>query len=403
MYDVIVIGGGPAGSSCTAYLAKSGKKVLLLDRAKFPRDKTCGDGISGRSVSILKEVGVLDDLKKEEHHDMYGVTFSSPNGTVVPVSAKKDGVKEAPGFVCRRMVFDNVLFQNAKKLAEKTIEEFMVTELIMDGERPVGVKGTHGGQEMEFRAKMIVGADGAAGMSARKLGGLNDKENHQLAGVRAYYEGVKGNGDKIELHFVKESLPGYFWVFPLPDGNANVGVCILVNEMKKRKLNLSKIMEEIITENPVFKPRFSKAKRTSQIRSWLLPLATNRVKSYGNGYVLIGDASSLIDPFTGEGIGNSLTSAKTAAKVIDEAFAEDDFSEKKFSEYKKRLFDIIGEEIDTDSRMLRMANHEFLLNLVIGKAKRSKEVQSVIADAIIDPDNHKSLTDPFFFIRALFA
>lgn len=403
MFDVIVIGGGPAGSSCTAFLSKSGKKVLLLDRARFPRDKTCGDGISGRSVSILRELGVLDELKGQEHHDMYGVTFSSPNGTTVPVSAKNDGAKEAPGFVCRRMVFDNVLFQNAKKLAAQTIEEFMVTDLIMEDGRPVGVKGAHGGKETEFRAKMIVGADGAAGMSARKLGSVNDKENHQLAGVRAYYEGVKGNGDKIELHFVKESLPGYFWIFPLPDGNANVGICILVNEMKKRKLNLAKIMEEIITENPVFRPRFKDAKRTSQLKSWLLPLATNRVKSYGNGYVLIGDASSLIDPFTGEGIGNSLTSGKIAAKVIDEAFAENDFSEKKLSEYKKRLFDIIGEEIDTDKRMLGMANHEFLLNLVIGKAKRSKEVQSVIADAIIDPDNHKSLTDPFFFIRALFA
>jgi geranylgeranyl reductase family protein len=403
MYDIIVIGGGPAGSSCTAFLAKSGKKVLLLDRAKFPREKTCGDGISGRSVSILKELGVLDELKKQEHHDMYGVTFSSPNGTVVPVSARGEATKEAPGFVCKRMVFDNVLFQNAKKLAEKTIEEFMVTDIIMENNRPVGVKGTHQGKEMEFRAKMVIGADGAAGISARKFGASNSSEKHQLAGVRAYYENVRGNGDKIELHFVKESIPGYFWIFPLPDGNANVGICILVSEMKKRKLNLAKILDEIITKNPVFKERFRDSKRTSELRSWLLPLATNRVKSYGDGYVLIGDAASLIDPFTGEGIGNSLSSGKIASQVINEAFAENDFSEKKFSEYQKRLFDIIGEEIDTDSRMLSMANSEFLLNLVIGKAKRSKEVQSVIADAIIDPDNHKSLTDPLFFIRALFA
>jgi len=401
-YDVIVIGGGPSGSSCTAFLAKQGKKVLLLDRAKFPRDKICGDGISGRSVAVLSELGILENFRKVEHEDMHGVTFSSPGGTVVPIGSKLES-GSAPGFVCRRMVFDDVLFRNAKKLAARTMEEFLVTDLVMEGDRLAGIKGNKNGKEMEFRARVIVGADGVAGITARKLGATNTAEAHQDAGLRAYYENVEGMGDKIELHFVKESLPGYFWIFPLPGKRANVGIGMPVDAMKRKKLNLSKVLEEIVTKNPVFRDRFRNAKRISGVKSWLLPLASKKVKCYGNGYVLVGDAASLIDPFTGEGIGNALTSGRIAAEVIGEAFTENDFSEKKLSQYQKRLFGIIGEEVRTNHRLQKICNSIFLLNLVIGKAKRSKDIQDVISDAILNPEHHRNLIDPAFILRALFA
>lgn len=404
-FDVIIVGGGPSGSSCAAFLSKAKKNVLLLDRAKFPRDKTCGDGISGRSVGILKELNLLDEMKKFEHLDMFGVTFSSPNGKIVPVSSKGKGPdpNASPGFVCRREVFDNVLFQNAKKLTTKTIEGFFVQDLIFDGSKVVGVKGTFEGKPMEFRAKIVVGADGASGITARRLNSFNDDESHQCAGIRAYYENVGGMGDKIELHFVHEALPGYFWIFPLPDGRANVGIGMVVTEMKKKKINLAKVMEEIITKNPIFKVRFANAKRTTDIKSWLLPMASKRMKLAGEGYLLVGDAASLIDPFTGEGIGNALTSGKFASDVIIEALTENDFSEKKLSEYPKRLFAMIGGEVNTNYRMQKMAASPFLLNLIIGKAEKSKYVQGVISDALINPDNHDKLTDPLFIFRVLFS
>ncbi|MBI5047157.1 FAD-dependent monooxygenase, partial [Candidatus Micrarchaeota archaeon] len=225
-YDVIILGGGPAGSSCAAFLSKAGRNVLLLDRATFPRDKTCGDGISGRSVSVLKELGLMTEIAKIEHEDMYGVTFSSPKGTVVPIgTGPKEKQKEdvPPGFVCRREVFDNVIFQNAKKLCTKTIEGFNATDLIMDGNKVVGIKGMFNGKEMSFKAKVFVGADGAGGITARKLGAYNSDEMHQAVAVRAYYDNVDGMGDKIELHFIDSVLPGYFWIFPLPNKRANVG------------------------------------------------------------------------------------------------------------------------------------------------------------------------------------
>ncbi|MEW6748466.1 MAG: NAD(P)/FAD-dependent oxidoreductase [Candidatus Micrarchaeota archaeon] len=402
-FDVIVLGGGPSGSSAASFLSKAGRKVLLLDRATFPRDKICGDGISGRSVSVLKEMGVLDDFKDVEHMDMFGVTFSSPNGTVVPISSRKEGMTDAPGFVCRREVFDNVLFKFAKKLCAKTLEGFLASDLLMEGGRVVGVKGNHGGKPMEFKAKVVVCADGAAGISARKLGAVNTEEAHQCAAVRCYYEGVEGMDDKIELHFIKGVLPGYFWIFPLPGKKANVGIGMLVKDMKKKKVNLQKLMFDTIESHPVFQERFKGAKRITDVKSWMLPLASKRMKLVGDGYVLVGDAASLIDPFSGEGVGNALTSGKLAAKTIAGALDKGVLSEAALSDYQKMLWETIGEEIDTNHRMQKMANNTFLLNLVIGKAHRSKEIKAAISNALINPEEHTKLMDPLFILRALLA
>jgi len=400
-YDVIVIGGGPSGSSCTAFLAKAGKNVLLLDRAKFPRDKTCGDGISGSSVGVLKELGLLDNVKSIEHADMYGVTFSSPNGTTVPIAAKRaDGFP--PGFVCRREVFDNFLFQNAKSLCAKTMEGFFAEDFIRNGDAIVGVKGNYEGKPMEFQAKVVVCADGAAGMTARKLGVNNQAEDHQFAGIRAYYDNVEGMADRIEIHFIKEALPGYFWIFPLPGKRANVGLAMLVSDVKKKKANLSSILNDTIAKNPVFKDRFANSKRISDLKSWLLPVNTKKPKAAGNGYVLVGDTASLIDPFMGEGIGNALTSGKLAAKTILAAFKENDFSEKSLSRYDADLNAAIARQVKMNYRLQRMATSAFLTDFLIGRAKKSKYVRDAITDSLLDTEDYKKLTDPLFPIKALF-
>lgn len=401
-WDVIVLGGGPAGSSCATYLGKAGKKVLLLDRVSFPRDKTCGDGISGKSVRILRELEVLDDMETVEHLKMNGVTFSSPNGKVVEVIAKKKDSNEPPGFVCPREVFDNVLFQNAKKHAQ-AIEGFFATDLIIENNNVVGVTGNYQGKPYSFRARCVVGADGAGGITARKVGTVNNHEDHLISALRCYYEGVEGMTNKIELHFVDEALPGYFWIFPLPNKKANVGIGMIVTDMKKKKVNLEKLMYDIIEKNPLFKGRFANAKRSTEVKRWQLPVGSYRPKVYGNGYVLVGDAASLIDPFTGEGIGNGLVSGKIASTCILKAFEKGDFSEATLSEYNKALYDEVGDDMKTSYNLQKLVKYKFLINLIIDKASRSAEVRNAISAALIDPENQKQFQDPFFYVRALLA
>jgi menaquinone-9 beta-reductase len=400
-FDVIIIGAGPSGSSAAIFLSKAGRSVLLLDRAKFPREKVCGDGISGSSVGILKEMGLLEGVRGIEHADMYGVTFSSPNGTVVHIPAKRaDGIP--PGFVCRREVFDDFLFQKAKSLCARTIEGFVAEDFVRESGNVCGVRGSKDGSAVEFRSRVVVCADGAAGMTARKLGLNNASDEHQFAGIRAYYDNVEGMADRIEIHFVKDALPGYFWIFPLPGKKANVGLCMLVSDMKKRKANLQSILKGILEANPVFKSRFQNAKRATAVRSWLLPVNTRKPKAAGNGYVLVGDSASLIDPFMGEGIGNALTSGKLAAKAISQAFAENDFSEKSLSRYDAELDRAISRQVSLNYKLQRMATSALLADFIIGRAKKSKYVQAAITDSLLDAGDYARLTDPLFPIKALF-
>jgi len=407
-FDVIVCGGGPGGSSAAAFLSDAGKKVLFIEKVTFPRDKTCGDAISGKSMAIIKKLGLYEKISKTPNAIVNAIGFSSPNGAYVriDVPAKADGTKEA-GFVVRREISDNVYFQNAKSKANvTTMENTEVMDLIFgeDGKSVIGVIAkTADGKQQEFYAKVVVGADGANSIVARKVGVPENDPKHWCLAVRAYYTGVKDVEDAIELHFNKKVLPGYFWVFPSDDGKANVGLGMLVSDVRKHKINLSTLMEDIIANDPLFKERFKDAKRVTPIKGWNLPLASQRKKNYGDGYVLVGDASSLVDPFTGEGMGNALTSGYIASQVINEAFAANDFSEKFLKQYYDRLWEELGHEVDISYNMQRYGKHTFLLNLVIGKAARSPEIREMIAGSFVSEEARKGYTSPLFYLKMLFA
>ncbi|MFH1895217.1 MAG: NAD(P)/FAD-dependent oxidoreductase [archaeon] len=409
-FDVIVVGGGPAGSSCASFLAKNNVKVLLLDKAVFPRDKTCGDAIIGKSLGILKELGWDTGIESLKHGNVYGVTFSSPNGTLVdipfPKHAKEGKYKRegGKGYVVRREVYDNFLFQNAKKLAFKTIEGFAVTDLIKENDAVVGVKGTGSDKkEKEFRAKIVVGSDGATSTVATKLG-LNEIDaSHHITALRAYYKNVSGCKGTIEIHFINSMLPGYFWIFPLENNLANVGVGIITKDLRKNKTNLQKAMLDAIKEDPLFKERFKNSEMISQIKGWTLPLGSKKRKLAGNGFVLLGDAASLIDPFSGEGVGNAMTSGKLASKIIIKALQQKNYSASVLEEYEKNLWNEIGAEIRTSYLLQRLGRIRFLLNFILGKAAKKKEVQEVISGMLANEKAKKDFVSPLFYLKLLFT
>ena len=406
VYDVIVVGAGPGGSACAALCYEKGLRVLLLEKGKYPKDKICGDAISGKSAAVLNDLNLVDEVAVNPNARVYGVLFSSPkkDEIVIPFPQKDLNAPEPkPGYVQRRMVFDNIVFQHAKSIVN-TIEEFSVNDLIQENNFVVGVKGKHkDGREQEFRGKVVVGADGAASVVARKLGVEQKDPDHIIMAIRAYYRGITGMTPNIELHFIESIIPGYFWIFPLEDGTANVGIGMVKSDMQKTKMNLTEAMFKAIEEDPLFKNRFKNAEIEGPVRGWTLPSGSKRTKNHGNGWILIGDAASLIDPFSGEGIGNAMTSGKYASEVISEALRANDFSEKFFYKYEKMIQENLDPELKNSYSLQKWGKHKWLLNFLIGKASKNKQVQELLSGMLVNEEAKKKLYSPLFYLKLLFS
>ncbi len=207
----------------------------------------------------------------------------------------------------------------------------------------------------------------------------------------------------IEIHFLPEFIPGYFWIFPLENGTANVGVGMVMSDVTKQKKNLTKTMFDAIESNPMLKERFRNAKRQGEAKGWTLPFGSHRRKAYGNGCVLLGDAAMLVDPFSGEGVGNAVVSARIASRVIRKALATNDFSERVLKEYDDSLWAELGDELKTSYEMQKLGRHVWLVNFLVGKAAKSKEVREAISGTLGNEEAKKGLLSPLFYLRLLFA
>lgn len=404
-YDVIVVGGGPAGATATLYCARHGLKTLLLDKSKFPRDKICGDAISGKGLRFLRELGLEQDLQLVPKMKARGIIFSAPNGKAASISFTPPQSKRlVHGYVCRRLVFDNVLFRAAKQAAAACVEDFIVEQLRTEGGTVVGVAGRErgGGKQREFSAKIVMGADGFDSVVARGMGLYEHDSRHWCVATRCYYRGVSELTDYIEIHFVEDVLPGYFWIFPLEDGLANVGIGILHSEIRKRKINL-RAAHLAATQSPHFKKRFAQAQPLEDIRGWNLPLGSKRRPIHGHGFMLLGDAAGLIDPFSGEGISNAIYSGHLAAQVAAHACTAGDYSAAGLQEYADSLWQAIGPELQTSFMLQRIGRIRPLLNLVIGKAAKSIEVAQWISSMMANEAPKEALASPLTYLRLLFT
>jgi len=402
-YDAIVVGGGPGGSTAANFLGMKGRRVLLLEKEKFPRDKTCGDAISGKSVGILAELGLKDALEKAEHGEISGLTFSAPNGKTTKIPFRKQSGEIEKGYACRRLIYDNLLW-NAAKNTTTALDGALVTGIIRENGKPAGVKAALAdGSEKEFRASLIIGADGASSLVAREIRGADIDPAHTCIAYRAYYSGVKGMDGSIEIHFVKAVMPGYFWIFPVGGGLANVGLGMVMKDMKRLNVNLQKVMLETIGSNPLFKERFAGAKQVAPIKAWSLPFGSKKRKVHADNALLVGDAAGLVDPFSGEGIGNAMLSGKLAAAVADEALSAGDTSEKFLAGYSERLWKEIWDELSTSYMMQKLGKVEWLLNFVISKAASSEKAREAIAGTFANEEAKKGYSSPLFYLKLLFS
>lgn len=401
-YDAIIVGGGPGGATTALYAERLGLKVLLLDKKHFPRDKICGDAISGKSILYLRELNLIEAVEKSPQVAVNNIVFSSPNYQSVRIKLIADSFNGiSSGYVCRRMVYDNILFQAAKEKVE-TIEGFTVEDLIKPNGQALGVRGRMDtGREAEFNAKVVIGADGFNSIVSRKSGLYDHDPDHTLVATRAYYSGISGLSDAIELHYIKEVLPGYFWIFPLENGMANVGLGMVHSALKKKGVRL-RFAHIAATESPAFKERFKNAQLIGDIHGWNLPVGSKRRQIHGDGFILIGDAAGLIDPFTGEGIGNAMCSGKIAAQTLAEIVGGKDYSARALKVYADRVWKAIGGELNLAYRLQRTARFTALVNLVVNRARKRREVADWISAMIAGKVTKRELLHPSTYMKLLF-
>ena len=416
-FDVIVVGGGPGGSTCATFLARDGHRVLLLDKASFPRDKVCGDAISGKSAGVLREMGIVDQVEAAPHAIAEGVVFSGPKGHVVQIPFPKDidptGIKNSKkynyitaGYVARREVYDNILFQHAK--AQKTVtalEKADVKDVLLEGRKAVGVRL---GDGREFRAPLVIGADGALSVVAQKVGAFERDHDHWIGAYRCYYTGVTGMTNDIEIHFVDGLIPGYFWIFPVDNGLANVGSGMIETDLQKvakdgKKKQLIAETERIMAEHPMFKERFANAKEVSgSKRGWILPLGSKHRPIAGDGWMLVGDAAALIDPFSGEGIGNAMVSGRLAAATATKALAARDVSKAALAPYEAAVRAELDRELQMSYKLQKLGRHTWLLNFVLRRAAKSQRVRDTISAMLADREKKENFGSVLFYFRLLF-
>ncbi|MFT3680367.1 MAG: geranylgeranyl reductase family protein [Ferruginibacter sp.] len=405
---VLIAGAGPAGASTSVFLSKEKIKHIIIDKAVFPRDKICGDALSAKSVGMLKRLSPAwkEHFLNNESKAVVstGMQFIAPDDTCleIPFLLKNIQQDDPPGFVSRRMDFDNSLVnlvdqEYATFLQDTSLEHIEQTD---DG---LHIKIKTKGEEKLVFAKMIVGAEGRSSIVAKKMAQHKVEPAHYSAGIRAYYKNVTGLHDKnyIELHFLKELQPGYFWIFPLPGGSANVGVGMLSKSVSAKKANLKQLMEDVIQKHPGIKKRFTGAVIEGDIEGWGLPLGSKKRRLSGERFLLTGDAGSLIDPFTGEGIGNAMVSGLVAARVIKKAVEANDFSAAFLQQYDRDLYRKLWTELKLSHYLQILTSKPRLFNFVIGKASKSKELRETISCMFENVDIRKKFTNPLFYLKIL--
>ncbi len=408
--SVIIIGAGPAGSAASIFLSKEKIPHVILEKEVFPRDKVCGDACSGKTAEVLKKASP-DWLQEiiagtEQFLPCDGITFVAPNGKPLPVpfrlTPRKDN--EVTGFTSPRLDLDYFLFQktnspyatvfqNAKKLS--------ITRL-SDGTIKAGAEIN--GTMTYFHAPVVIAADGDKSMTAKALSPQSDNQKSYCVGLRAYYTNITEMDDQhfIELHFIKDFLPGYFWIFPLPNGRMNVGVGMLSEVVRKKKIKLRDRMLEVIAAHPDLSRRFTNAKLEGRIQGWGLPMAMEQKSISGDNYLLTGDAASLIDPFSGEGIGNALYSGMLAAWACRDAIQAGDFSAAFLkAHYDNAVYRYFGDEFKISATLQRLCKYPWLFNMVVNKSLKSKSLRDTLSGMFSDMQVRNRLRRPSFYLKVL--
>jgi menaquinone-9 beta-reductase len=318
--DVLVVGAGPGGAAAAFHLARHGVDVLAVDKARFPREKVCGDGLTPRGVRAVQRMGV--DPTEPGFVRIDGLRVYGPTVVLDLPWPRLDSLPDY-GVVRTRHDLDHLLVQRAVKSGATVWEGAEATEPVVDDGWVVGARVRREGEEPEtVRARFVLASDGAASRFAQKAGVRRDPTRPLGVAARRYFRSPRPQGAWFESWFdLWENgviLPGYGWIFPVGDGILNVGAGLLNTTSYFKDISPRKMLDVFERSLP---EDWGIVEDTAagDLLSGPLPMGMNRRPLAMPGLLLIGDAGGLVNPFTGEGIAYAVESAEVAAELVHDA------------------------------------------------------------------------------------
>lgn len=378
-HDVVIVGAGPGGSAAAHYLARHGLDVLLLDKFDFPRDKTCGDGLTPRALSVLDDMGLLKDLTRAGWR-INTASVVAPGGKAVTSPMPKPRAAGWPDYslILPRLTLDNIILNRALKSGARFRGEVHVTGITRAGNEVI-VAGEYHGRSFSARARLVIVATGANVRLPLQMGLLKRPPAAALA-ARAYYENLSALSDGFHFRFDGVPLPGYGWVFPTSTSTANLGVVLWPN--RSRQPNPRAALEAF-AENPNLQPMIAGARRVSPIKGYPIRSDFATAPTFGERVLLVGEAAGLVNPLTGEGIDYALESGRIAGEHLISMFDGGDLSRTQLESYDRLLRRRFQRLFVFCNRMRKLFFNRPLLNRLVSAAESRADLKLLLTSIVL--------------------
>lgn len=327
--EVIVVGGGPAGSAVAIHLATAGHRVVVLDKARFPRHKACSDYINPSAAPLLEQLGVLNDIMRAGADRMEAMVVHAPNGERFTANYHQAEAGRAALGISRYRL-DHILLEAARAAGAEVIERAHVRNVIQDGGRVVGVEATIDGTREVIRSSLVIGADGHHSVVSRSLDLDVPVPFLRKTGLVTHYRGVSGLDRYGEMH-VGHGL--YAGLAIMEDGLTNVTLVVSDRSVAARSGSIDEYFASSIQALPEVARKLEGATRVEKLRG-VGSMAHRARQPSGDGFMLVGDAASFLDPFAGEGVHDALKGAMLAAPVASAALLARDTSKAALDPYR---------------------------------------------------------------------